>query len=261
MLYFEKKFPQNRSYKIDRTYKTRDRTMSETQNTTRKKAEQSENSSDAPQSKLKKLWGYFNAFLDYVDEEAPESLPESDAPKSKTKKAWAAFNAFLDSLEVADPEPQDQVPDRGNLLKKTGNICWEVILHGAIVVFLFALAIFGTIKAMNFVNERRVPLYPSDEVVSYLESEHESLEAIVDGLPAGKDRSDSISPDLFGEHCAAILKPLRIYSDEYGVYLMTSKNGYVGENGIFIARDKENMPGDLSWGLIKGRVFSYAFFK
>lgn len=235
-------------------------------NTMQKHTEQAEPSSAAPQSKLKKLWGYLNAFFDYIDEETPEAGPESDAPGSKPKNAWASFNAFLDSLEEAAPEPSEpsaraEAPDRGNPLKKTGNICWEIILHGTIVVFLFALAIFGTIRAMNFVSERHVPLYPSDEIVQYLESEHESLEAVADGLPAGKDRSDNIPLDLFGEQCAAILKPLRIYSDEYGVYLMTSKSWYVGENGIFIARDPEKMPGDLSWGLIRGRVFSYAFFK
>ena len=42
---------------------------------------------------------------------------------------------------------------------------------------------------------------------------------------------------------------------------MTSKNWYVGENGIFIARDKHNMPDDMSWGLIEGRVYTYAFSK
>ncbi len=42
---------------------------------------------------------------------------------------------------------------------------------------------------------------------------------------------------------------------------MTSKSWYVGENGIFIARDKDRMPDDMSWGLIEGRVFAYAFFK
>ena len=42
---------------------------------------------------------------------------------------------------------------------------------------------------------------------------------------------------------------------------MTAKSLYTGENGIFIARDKDNMPDDLSWGLIEGRVFTYAFFE
>lgn len=234
--------------------------MSETQNTQQNNREQGAPSSDAPQPKLKKLLGYLNAFLNYIDEEVPAPQPEPGAPRSKPKKAWAAFNAFLDSLE--EPVAADaDAEKRATPLKKAGNICWAVVFHGAILVFLFVLAIFATIKALDFVNERHVPFYPSREVMQYLTAEHETLEAAADALPAGKDRRDHIPLDRFGEECAGILKPVRIYSDEYGVYLMTAKSLYTGENGIFIARDKDNMPDDLSWGLIKGRVFTYAFFK
>lgn len=213
-------------------------------------------SSGGMKPKLKKLWGYLLAFLMYLDEEVPDAKP-----KKRSK-----FNAFLDALEEPDPEPREESSadgrgGSGRILKKTGNVCWEIILHGTVIVFLFALAIFGTIKALDFVNERHVPLYPSVEVMEYLRSEHEALEATADALPAGKDRSDNIPPDRFGEQCAGVLKPVRIYSDEYGVYIMTSKSWYVGENGIFIARDKAKMPDDMSWGLIEGRVFAYAFFK
>ena len=234
--------------------------MSETptSNPAQENAEQAENSSAAPQSKLKKLWGYLNAFLNYVDEEVPEP-PKTDAPESGLKKAWTSFNAFLDSLDEPDPEPQEEAQGEtgcGNPLRKAGVFCGEAVFHGAILVALFALALLVTIKVMDFVDESHVPFYPSREVQLYLAAEHESLEAVADSLPAG-----DIPLDKFDEQCLAVVKPLRIYSDEYGVYLMTSKNGYVGENGIFIARDAENMPDELSWGLIKGRIFTYAFFE
>ena len=234
--------------------------MSETQNTPQKNAEQAERS-PAPQSTMKKLWGYLNAFLDYVDEEVPDSPQKADAEASpsKLKKAWTWFNAFLDSLEAHASELPEKSP--GNPLKKAGGFCWEIVFHCAIVVFLFGLAAFTAIKALDFVNARHVSFSPSREVMQYLVAEHESLEAAADSLPAGKDRSDNIPPALFGEQCAATLKPLRIYSDEYGFYLVTSQSEYVGENGIFIARDAERMPEDLSWWLVKGRVFAYAFFK
>lgn len=217
-----------------------------------------------PKSKIGRMWVGFNSYLDSFTVPSPE---QDGASGSRPKKAWAKFNAFLDSLEEASPAPTEEgcVPEspaeHGSLLKKTGNVCWEIVFHGTIAVFLFVLAIFGTIRTLDFVNSRHVPFYPSDEIRQFLASEHESLEAVADELPAGKARRDNIPADRFGERCAALLKPVRIYSDDYGVYLMTSKNWYVGENGIFIARDKHNMPDDMSWGLIEGRVYTYAFSK
>ena len=234
--------------------------MSETSNTTKKNAEQAESSPAAPQSMPKKLWGYLNAFLDYVDEEVPEPQPEPGA-ESKPKNAWARFNVFLDSLEEPDPESSGDGAKCDCPLRKTACFCRKAVFHGVILVLMFALALLVTIKVMDFVNESHVPFYPSREVMQYLMAEHKSLEAVADALPAGKDRSDDIPLDTFGAECAAVVKPLRIYSDEYGVYLMTSKNRYVGENGIFIARDAGKMPDILSWGLIEGRVFTYAFFE
>lgn len=234
--------------------------MSETQNIPQKSTEQEGASSCASQPKRKTFWGGVLAFLNYLAEDVPDEPKKDGAPENKPEKRKSSFNAFLDSLETPVPEQTEPSPRDGGL-KKTGNICWEIILHGTIIVFLFVLAIFCTVKALDFVHERHVPLYPTDEVRQCLVANHESLEAAVDALPAGKDRSDSIPPDRFGETVAEIVKPVRIYSDEYGVYLMTSKSWYVGENGIFIARDKDRMPDDMSWGLIEGRVFAYAFFK
>ena len=218
---------------------------------------------EPPKSKIGKMWVGFNDWLDSFATASPE---KADASGSRRKSKWAQFNALLDSLEEPESEPSVQsLPDnpakRGSLLKKTGSFCWEIVFHSAIVVFLFVFTMFATVKTLDYVNSRHVPFYPSDEVRQYLSSEHEALEAVVDGLPLGKDRNDNIPADSFGEQCAAILKPVRIYSDDYGVYLMTSKNWYVGENGIFIARDKDNMPDDMSWGLIEGRVYAYAFLK
>lgn len=230
--------------------------MSETSNTTKKNAEQAESSPAAPQSMPKKLWGYLNAFLDYVDEEVPEPRPEPGVSESKPKKAWAKFNAFLDSLEEPDPESSGDGAKCDCPLRKTACFCRKAVFHGVILVLMFALALLVTIKVMDFVNESHVPFYPSREVMQYLMAEHETLETIAEALPPGE-----IPLDTFGAECAAVVKPLRIYSDEYGVYLMTSKNGYVGENGIFIARDAEKMPELLSWGLIEGRIFTYAFFE
>ena len=236
--------------------------MSEPQNTTQKKTEQAECSPVAPQSMPKKLWGYLNAFLDYVDEEVPAvPQPESGRPQSKLKRTWTKFNTFLNSLDEPDASPSEQTfpgagEKRKSPLKKAGAFCREAVFHGTILVALFALALLVTIKVMNFVNEKHVPFYPSREVMQYLTAEHESLESVAEALSHGE-----IPLDKFDEQCLSIVKPIRIYGDEYGVYLMTGKSGYIGENGIFIARDAEKMPEELSWGLIKGRVFTYAFFE
>ena len=41
---------------------------------------------------------------------------------------------------------------------------------------------------------------------------------------------------------------------------MTGKDWYNGEHGIFIVRDENNMPPDLNWGLIEGRIYTYAIY-
>ena len=71
---------------------------------------------------------------------------------------------------------------------------------------------------------------------------------------------------LSGERRNAVKKgsgssgEIRIYSDEYGIYLTTSKGWYNGEHGIFIAKDEEKMPPDINWGLIEGRIYTYAIY-
>ena len=90
--------------------------------------------------------------------------------------------------------------------------------------------------------------------------EHEALEAVACGMTTMAGKNDDIPLEQFGEKCVELLHPVKAYSDEYGVYLMTSKDWYSGEHGIFIARDNNNLPPKLSWGLIKGRIYAYTFF-
>ena len=73
-------------------------------------------------------------------------------------------------------------------------------------------------------------------------------------------RDDSIPFDRFDAKLIETVKPLRIYSDEYGICFMTCKDWYNGEHGIFIAKDGENMQPDINWGLIDGRIYTYAIY-
>ena len=229
-------------------------------------------------SKLKKLGGYVNAFLDYVDEEAPSSPKDPDAPESKLKKGWRQFNSFLDALEARDPAPQpaeqktfgETVSDfktcrrdgagRRKMLKKAGGFCWTMFFLGMIALLLFVLTLYGTIRALDYIDENRGRLYPSDEVMKYLAAEHETLEKTACPLTTVQGKCEDIPLDRFDEKCREALKPLKIYSDEYGVYLVTGKDWYSGEHGIFIARDEEKMPPALTWAWLEGRVFAYGIF-
>jgi len=221
-----------------------------------------------PQSKPKTAWAKLKAFLAYLDEEVP-APPEKDVPDSKLKQRWTEFNAFLDSLEDP-PEPEQQKTteetvcdffrrcgdgnERAKMLKAGGDFCWNAVFIAVLLVFLFAVTMLGTIWTLDYVREHRVSFYPARDMVEYLAAAHESLEAAADAVPAGKE----ISSDQFEAELIEKLKPVKIYGDEYGVYLTTSDGWYAGEHGIFIARDAEKMPPKLSWGLIRGRVFTYA---
>ena len=218
---------------------------------------------------------------------AGASVPEKDtstdrnpAPvlRSKFQKMLAALNAFLESLDKEEPEPPpppekplketvrefiERCRDREKriaMLKEFGEWCWTMFFRGTVFFFLFVLTIWATIWARDFSENHRIKFYPPDEVVDYLTAEHETLEAAVSQMIplAGKD--DDIPFDRFDAKLIETVKPVRIYSDEYGVYLMTSKGWYNGEHGIFIAKDEENMPPDLNWGLIEGRIYTYAIY-
>ena len=126
--------------------------------------------------------------------------------------------------------------------------------------FLFVLTIWGTIWALDYSETHRIKFFPPDEVVDYLTAEHESLEGTVNQITQFIGRDDDIPFDRFDARCIETVRPVRIYSDEYGVYLMTSKDWYNGEHGIFIAKDEEKMPPHINWGLIEGRIYTYAIF-
>ena len=222
-----------------------------------------------------------SAFLDSLFKNISNKL-DSAIPESKIKrgfkKSCAVIGAFLDSLDENEPEPPPPVEKplretiqefvercrdrerRNTMLKEFGEWSWTVFFRGTVFFFLFVLTIWGTIWALDFSDNHRIKFYPPDEVVDYLTAEHESLEAAVNRMTLLIGRKDNIPFDCFDAKLIEIVKPVRIYSDEYGIYLMTSKGWYNGEHGIFIAKDEENMPPDINWGLIEGRIYTYAIY-
>ena len=203
-------------------------------------------SADASQSKFKKMLVAVNSFLDSLDEEEPEPPPPPEKPLKESVREF---------IECCRDREKRIV-----MLKEFGEWCWTMFFRGVVFFFLFVLTIWATIWALDFSENHRIKFYPPDEVVNYLTAEHESLEAAATKLMpiAGKD--DNIPLDRFNAKFIETVKPVKIYSDEYGVYFMTSKGWYNGEHGIFIAKDGENMPPDLNWGLIEGRIYTYAIY-
>ena len=223
-----------------------------------------------------------SAFLDSLFKKFSDKL-DSAIPESKFKrgfkKGWAAVGAFLDSLdEEEEPEPpsppekplKESIQEfiercrdhekRKVMLKEFGEWSWMMFFRGMVFFFLFVLTIWGTIWALDFSENHRIKFYPPDEVVEYLTAEHESLEATAYQITPSTGKTDNIPLEQFNAKIIETVKPIRIYADEYGVYLMTSKGWYNGEHGIFIAKDEEKMPPDLNWGLIEGRIYTYAIY-
>ena len=209
---------------------------------------------------------------------SPDRSPAS-VPQSKIKKMLAALNAFLDSLdeeEEPEPPPPPEKPlkesiqefierwrdqeKRKVMLKEFGEWAWMMLFRGLVFAILFGLTIWGTIWALDFSENHRIKFYPPDEVVEYLTAEHESLEAAAYQITPATGKKGNIPLDRFNSKCIETVKPIKIYADEYGVYLMTSKGWYNGEHGIFIAKDEEKMPPDINWGLIEGRIYTYAIY-
>jgi len=187
-----------------------------------------------------------NAFLDSLDETEPEPPPPPEKPLKET------VQEFIERWRDREK--------RTAMLKEIGGWCWTVFFRGTIVFFLFALTIWATIRALDFSESHRVEFYPPDEVVEYLTAEHESLEKAALRLAPPDGKNAEIPFDRFDAKLIETVNPVRIYGNEYGVYLMTSKGWYNGEHGIFIAKDEENMPPDLNWGLIEGRIYTYAIY-
>ncbi len=210
---------------------------------------------------------------------SPHSPSGSAVPESRFKKMLASVNAFLESLdEEAEPEPppppdktlRESIRDfldrwrdrekRSTMLKEFGEWCWTMFFRGTVFFFLFILTIWGTIWALDYSENHRIKFFPPDEVVDYLTAEHERLEAAAYRMTPLIGKEDDIPFDRFDAKLIETVKPVRIYGDEYGIYLMTSKDWYNGEHGIFFAKDEENMPPDLNWGLIEGRIYTYAIY-
>ena len=146
------------------------------------------------------------------------------------------------------------------MLKEFGEWSWTMFFRGSVFFFLFVLTIWGTIWALDFSENHRIKFFPPDEVANYLTAEHEQLEAKAYQMTPLVGRADNLPFERFDAKFIEIVKPIRIYGDEYGIYFMTSKGWYNGEHGIFIAKDEENMPPDINWGLIEGRIYTYAIY-
>lgn len=209
-------------------------------------------------SKLKKAWAAVVAFVNYLDEEVPDT-PQDEASASKLKRCWMRFNAFLDSLEREDePDESDSAEGKKNgkaFFGWFGSAAFDVL----VVVFLFITTMAVTTWTLNFIEDQRGRFYPDGDIVKYLVAEHETLEATASELAASGKKED-IPIDSFDRGFVEMLKPVRIYCDEYGVYIVTREGWYAGEHGVFIAKDNNNMPPKLNWGIIEGRVFAYGLF-
>jgi len=237
-------------------------------------------------AKLKTLWRWFNVVVDYIDDEDPNPPKKPGTPpleradiaisESALKRCWNRINAFFDFLEEGVKEPKTKKTfgetlrgiredcrsgtGRIRLLKSVGGFCWRVVYLGTILVFLFAAALLGTVKTMEYVAEHRKSFYPAPEIVQYLADEHEYLEEVADSKKPSPDAWPDVHSNDWDVTTLDKLKPIYFYRDDYGVYIVTSSDSYAGEHGIFIAFDSKNMPPQVSWGLIKGRVFTYVKF-
>ena len=203
-------------------------------------------SASEPQSKFKKILAKLNAFLDSLDEEEPEPPPPPEKPLKESLRDFIGRWCDREKRMV--------------MLKEFGGWCRTMFFRGVVFSFLFALTIWGAIWALDFSENHRVKFYPPDEVAAYLKAEHETLEAKACQLMPLDEKDDNIPFDLFDVKFIETVKPIKIYSDEYGIYFMTSKGWYNGEHGIFIAKDEEKMPPDINWGLIEGRIYTYAIY-
>ena len=207
----------------------------------------SDQDSGTMKARFKKILAAANSFWDFLEEEEePEPPPPPERPLKESVRD------FLDRWHDRDK--------RTVMLKEFGDWCRTMFFHGTVYIILFALTIWGTIWALDFSDNHRIKFFPPDEVMEYLSAEHEALEEAACRLapPAGRD--NNIPFDHFDSKFIETVKPVRIYGDEYGIYFMTSKDWYNGEHGIFVAKEEENMPPDINWGLIEGRIYTYAIY-
>jgi len=235
-------------------------------------------SRDGKETQPNRISVFLESTFGKIADKLDSAIPESKF-KRGFKKFWSAANRFLESLNEEDePEPppppekplKESIRDfiercrdrekRTVMLKEFGERCWTMFFHGMVYLLLFMLAILGTIWALDFSDNHRIKFYPPDEVVAYLTAEHESLEKDAYRMTPQTGKADNIPFDQFDAKLIETVKPVRIYGDQYGIYLMTSKGWYNGEHGIFIAKDVKKMPPDINWGLIEGRIYTYAIY-
>jgi len=214
-----------------------------------------------------------------ISEETTQPSTDDSAPNPRWKRILAAINTFLEPLdekEEPEPPPPPEKPireivrdfisrcrDREKriaMMKEFGEWSWKMFFRGTVVFFLLILTLLATIWATDFSKNHQIKFFPPDEIVDYLTAEHDTLEAAADQITSVNGKKADIPFESFDAQCIETVKPIKIYSDEYGVYLMTSKGWYNGEHGIFIAKDTENMPPDINWGLIEGRIYTYAIY-
>ena len=200
----------------------------------------------------------------------------ASVPQSKFRKIPAAENAFLDPMVEEEPPPPPEKPlkesvreffeccrnreKRIAMLKEFGTGCRTLLLRGLVLLALFALTLWSTLRVLDYHENHRARFFLPDEVTDYLVTEHESLEAAVHRMTPAGGRDDRIPFDRFDAKLIETVRPVRIYSDEYGVYFMTSNGRYNGEHGIFIAKNGKNMPPDLNWERIEGHIYTYAIY-
>ena len=185
------------------------------------------------------------------DAQAPRNI--ASVPQSKFRKMLAAVNAFPDSMDEEEPEfpsPPPEKPlkesvrefvehcrDRKNsiaMMKEFGEWSWTMFFRDTVFFFLFVLTIRGTIWALDFSENHRIRFYSSDEVVDYISTGHESLGKTSDQLTLQSGKNN-IPFDLFDAKLIKTVRPIRIYSDEYGGYFMTNK-GWSTANTAYSSR-------------------------
>ena len=205
-------------------------------------------------------------------------VPQKTDVKSLLLKIWKALKEYsvVPDDAVVEQEPVPEKPFRETLrdftdrwrdpkkrfemLKGFGKRACTLFFQGVVFLLLLILTFIFTIKALEYSEKRRVMFYPPDATVEYLTKEHEALEARAIPLTTMDGKLEDIPFDQFDPKTIEMVKPLRIYSDEYAVYFITGKDWYNGEHGIFIVKDEDNMPPTLNWGLIDGRIYTYALY-
>lgn len=192
-------------------------------------------------------------------EKDARSVPESADRQCVFKRMLTSVNAFLDSMDEEEPDPPQGKP-YGKSDRDFSGWCRTVFLRVAVFSLLFALAVGVTIFALGFGEKNRIPFFPPDGVMEYLTVEHENLEAEADRMMSQTDNHGDIPFERFDAKLVETVKPLRIYCNGYGICFLTSKDWCNGEHGVFIAKDTKNMPPDMNWGLIEGRIYTYVIY-